>query len=395
VGFLSSCSTLNPDTKPQSSTYDYPLKERWDALRSPGGDFGDYWVTEVGDTEKGFNLDNFINSPLGKGIIENLVTVLDYTDDMDPALVAEWRVLGVKKEVYSYGDPDNNWAVYTPLAALEPGNTKKYPLVFCLHGYENSILLAETYGYAKLGAREGFITVIPYSNNHQTIVEDTANMMEILRAGYPVDESRIYAAGYSLGGVASLNLVLAYPDLFAAIAPGGCSLDGFGGMISLSNPGWEALTEHGIPLITLFGTLDAIGGMGYPISATPPPPPPNAPPDAPSLSSPDPSLAVYNKWLEINKVTVTLTPEQIDQALASKNRVEQETGIIFQKVYTEAYDTGYHFGEFSNPQGQPVVKIVAVEDLPHWPSGDFAAVAWDFLKHWSRNVTTKELVYTD
>ena len=40
---------------------------------------------------------------------------------------------------------------------------------------------------------------------------------------YPVDESRIYAAGFSKGGMAAQTVALKYSDIFAAVAPGGCA----------------------------------------------------------------------------------------------------------------------------------------------------------------------------
>jgi len=38
---------------------------------------------------------------------------------------------------------------------------------------------------------------------------------------YPIDESRIYATGFSKGGAATMRVGIAFPEIFAAIAPGG------------------------------------------------------------------------------------------------------------------------------------------------------------------------------
>jgi pimeloyl-ACP methyl ester carboxylesterase len=364
--------------------YNYDLKTRYEETVPA------YFVadsTGMGSVAKGYSVDALINSPLGEGIMENLRWYLDYTNqDAHPDLLAYWDSLGIRKEVFNGGEGDEYqrtdiYAIYTPKAALEEGNTKKYPVVFFLHGNINKILLAETYGYAALGAQEGYITVIPYSNNLDTIVVDTAMLLTKLRdESYPIDESRIYAVGFSLGGYGSLQLALAYPNLFAAIGPGGTSPNGFG-LINPEDQGWVGLAAHGMPLIHVAGSLDGqLDILGC----------------SPMLSTDtsSPAIAVFNKWLEVNKINITLTSDMVSYALLSPNFVESETGAIFQKVYTEVYDTSYHFGEYSNAKGEPVMKIVVIEELLHLTNKYFAPVVWDFLKHWSRNVDTKEFVYT-
>ena len=62
--------------------------------------------------------------------------------------------------------------------------------------------MTETYGYAQLAAQEGFIVVSPWANNKDpdTLAMDMDWIMEKLKANYPIDESRVYGAGFSLGG---------------------------------------------------------------------------------------------------------------------------------------------------------------------------------------------------
>jgi poly(3-hydroxybutyrate) depolymerase len=365
-------------TDKQSSTagvYDYPLKSMWEKL--PPEDYN-WMIDGCGSAKRGYTFEKYVNSPLGENTMDNFITYIKYQDDLDPTLLKEWEAAGTRKDVFDYKDPNNNWAVYTPISAFEPGNTKKYPVLFCLHGNTDTILMAESYGYAKVGAREGYITVIPYANNHETIVEDMAKMMEKLRTEYPIDESRIYVAGFSKGGLATMTLALAYPTLFAAIAPGGLNLViNFGGLgaASSTDPRWNDMAVHGMPVVNLFGILD--GSEPYPLR-----------PDAETA-------VVYTKWLEVNGINVTVTPDSIVAMANSPNRVEREVGAPFTRMYTQVYDTNYYIGQYVNGKEQAPVELVAIENMPHWPSGYFAKVTWDFLKHWSRDTGTKESVYSN
>jgi pimeloyl-ACP methyl ester carboxylesterase len=385
------CGSLTNSKMGSEFNGEYPLKWRWEAERGGGywdnGNFGG-----VGNGDKGYDFDTFINSKLGESIVENLADFQDYgSNQMNPVLVAKWASRGIKKELFNY-DPQapntNEYAIYTPLEAFEPGNeTKKYPVVFVLHGNNNPIMLAETYGYVELSAEKKFITVIPYANNHATIVDDIDTLMAKLRAEYPIDESRIYAAGYSAGGVASFRVALAYPGLFAAIAPGGTSIAGFGGdynmgaapgsAFDLTHASWADMkTNGGMPVINLFGTLD--GYRYYPIAGG---------------TAPD--VGYLEKWLEVNGITEDFSSDDITGALNSSILVEKETGFPFPYKDVKNLDSEYSIGEYRNSAGQPVLRVVCIEDLPHWPSGDFASVAWDFLRHWSRNTTTHRAEYAD
>ena len=59
------------------------------------------------------------------------------------------------------------------------------------------------------------------------IAEDLMGMLEQVCAKYPVDRSRIYITGVSMGGFGTWGMLRAYPDYFAAAVPvcGGWDLD--------------------------------------------------------------------------------------------------------------------------------------------------------------------------
>lgn len=56
---------------------------------------------------------------------------------------------------------------------------------------------------------------VPESNEFKALVA----LIESLKENYSVDEDRIYAAGFSMGGYGTWNLLMNHPDLFAAGVP--------------------------------------------------------------------------------------------------------------------------------------------------------------------------------
>lgn len=363
------CVGFAEDVEEEPERYEYLYREFWDFFESPQG----YWYNGVGNIEKGYNFEEFVNSEMGKTTIANLWPMHVYgVNDQD--LYDYWRGKGMVRKVYNVDDPLNNWSVLVPSSAYIPGNEDRtYPLVFVLHGANNPIHMAETYGYCELGGEREFITVLPFSNNHDTIVEDIPTMMEELRANYPIDESRIYAVGYSLGGVASITLALNYPTMFAAVAPGGTSLGGFGWELGTDEQ-WAALKDKGMPFINLYGSLDFFAYY------------PQKPGDLPAT--------YYQRWLDVNGVDFVAYDPEKDYA-ASEEYMERETGVDFMEITKKVYETDCHIGYYKNAEGVAVGAVACFDKMPHWPIGSFAEVAWDFLEHWSRDIETGESIYAE
>ncbi len=91
-----------------------------------------------------------------------------YRNEMDPAVIAYWDALGIKKEMHDADEPALKWASYTPLAALADGNTAVYPVVFDFVGAEKLIFYAETHGIAYRGGHRGLHHHLPLqSRSHE------------------------------------------------------------------------------------------------------------------------------------------------------------------------------------------------------------------------------------
>ena len=291
-----------------------------------------------------------------------------YGDDGDtnPELARVWELRGVKKIVNEANNEDTKWSVFVPSVAYEPENADvKYPVVFDLHGGGASIMLAETYGYAELGGIENFITVCPSD------FDMIGDIMDILRAEYPIDESRVYCMGFSMGGMGTLNAGLTYPDLFAALVPSGCSLSGFRSEIGTDEQ-WAALAENGMPILNFCGSADYI--RQYPLNET--------------------TAVGYQKWLDINGVDFQAVDPDYNYKLTT-DYLEYNVGASFMKSYRLPYQSDFFFGQYQNAEGITVVEVVLMDKAGHVTNGSLAEIGWEFMSHWSRDPQTGVLTYTE
>lgn len=357
-----------------------PAREVLDAAAY--GAFSPYLIQRGQATDTNFK-DEFVETEAANMIYASLFNFLKYgvADMQNPALYAYWESLGLKKTIYDADDPDRMWAVYVP-CTRKFADVEKFPVVFCLHGNDNDIVLTETYGFAELGGKEGFITVIPWAKNEDIIVEEIPRIMGILRENnYPVDETRIYATGFSKGGRATQNVALAYSELFAACAPGGMypfGVDESAGAITsgaISNSFTREAFDNAYTMPTLFfgGTSDRM-----PINTT-----------------------AVNEWLKLSGAVAPEYTDELFAFIASKSAysVERMTGLSYQtlgQMEIRHYDgQNYFIGSYYNADGVCTFRAVAVEGAPHWLMPSEAKVVWEFLKQFGRDTETHEIFYID
>ncbi|MDF2522891.1 MAG: Poly(3-hydroxybutyrate) depolymerase, partial [Clostridiales bacterium] len=131
------------------------------------------------------------------------------------------------------------WYEYIP-ASVKKDPNKKVPLLVASHGSggNGQTYMAQSEWYEVAEAR-GFIVVFPTAypgpdrgktvwpnwnlqNDPGYVADDVGYIMEILKdtkSKYSIDDSRIYAAGHSMGSMLSFLLGATHPETFAAIAP--------------------------------------------------------------------------------------------------------------------------------------------------------------------------------
>lgn len=168
---------------------------------------------------------------------------------------------------------------------------KKYPIFVNLHGagirgsdnkrplaFVKTLFQNETYGMDEFivlvpqcPEQEKWVDItwadgsydmntVPESNEFQALVA----LIESLIKNYSVDEERIYAAGFSMGGYGTWNLLMNHPDLFAAGVPMCGAASPAHASTLLNTPVWAI---HGVkdPTVPVSGSremVEAIQALG-------------------------------------------------------------------------------------------------------------------------------------
>lgn len=102
----------------------------------------------------------------------------------------------------------------------------RWPLLLFLHGGGergnnlNKLMKTGPLEYVSRGKKLPFIIVSPQITKEQYWgVDSLKDFLDDMIKKYKVDKSRIYLTGLSLGGKATWETAIKYPEMFAAIAP--------------------------------------------------------------------------------------------------------------------------------------------------------------------------------
>ncbi len=118
-----------------------------------------------------------------------------------------------------------------PFVSYRPEKEQgKLPLIIQLHGAgergsgKEDLNRVEIHGFPNLVKEQDYECILvlpqcPKDTFWAARVESILKFIEQMKESFPVDESRIYLTGLSMGGYGTWYAAMAKPDLFAAIAP--------------------------------------------------------------------------------------------------------------------------------------------------------------------------------
>jgi poly(3-hydroxybutyrate) depolymerase len=343
--------------------------------------------------------------------------MLDYRDDHSPANVAYWAKRGMVKEFhgedepmswteyemktgYRWEDPDRQgpqnrckrWNSFVPVSAFRPENKgRKYPVVVVLHGGFNPISIIDGWGFPQEAARREWIVIVPSIELDDILDEILAEAKKL----YPVDESRIYATGFSYGGLMSNILGNKRPDVYAAVGPCGMPIDNgftdkpFGPEPQTPFDGVPRAPAMGtyMPVINMAGNLD---GFRFPLY------------DSKDWRTGKPNAGALvdgiNSWARVNRA-----PEvSLEAVMALKGRedVSGEEKHMGMPIAPDCRRTvvadgiTHHIADLRSQDGVARVRIVCSMNMPHWPTPEMARQVFGFFSRFSRDPATKESLYT-
>lgn len=177
------------------------------------------------------------------------------------------------------GDPTSvPYLLYTPEEANDPGETK-WPLVLFLHGLGESgnggdeLQKVAIHGPPKQAKTQDFPFYIaspqcpmPERGKYRPAwrAERLLALLEELSAELPIDKSRVYLTGLSMGGFGSWRLAATAPERFAAVAPVCGGGDPSTAAALINTPLWvfHGADDNVVPLKMSQVMVDAVKAAG-------------------------------------------------------------------------------------------------------------------------------------
>ena len=291
--------------------------------------------------------------------------------------IHDWAAEGIKEVIAQYTvatSPDNgsafagteNHPVGCAIYYAEDLDVKntKVPLVFCFHGGGNTALYeAQATEWPLIGKANGFMTVsvdLHYPNVTPTELVDLLNQ---LKAEYAIDETRIYASGFSMGGCKSWDLFEQYPQVFAGLAP----------MDATNELGQDS---YGKPVENmnkdLLTPVFYVGGTESPL--------PEMPFQAPKC------IDRVRYTFDVNKVVTAyeVTPE--NQAEWANPIWGISGDLTYNVTDRKAFlDSTLEVNLFASEDGKYYTALADATKMSHEVYARNSWAAWDFLSQFSRN----------
>jgi poly(3-hydroxybutyrate) depolymerase len=156
------------------------------------------------------------------------------------------------------GSTTRTFIVYTP-----SGLPEHPPLVISMHGLGGSGDQQRSYsGFDKVADKGKFVVVYPdgtyvmsssskgWDISSNADVDFISALIDTMKLKYAIDPNRVYATGFSMGGMMSYKLACSLSDKIAAIGP--ASGYPLGNMITSCKP------SRPVPICHTHGTLDSI-----------------------------------------------------------------------------------------------------------------------------------------
>ena len=264
------------------------------------------------------------------------------------------------------------------------------PLVLALHGTQDDpLMFMDEIGWLSVAGEENLAIISPFTEG-QVITNGPGNddtsyttldgimktvlpkLVSYMLETYPaLDPSRVYVSGYSMGGGSTYRAVYGGTDMFAACAPqagmAGAMLYGPGAMLEPDEEDVLALQLVGMPTMIMTSTND----LGF---------------DKTNGCLTNDTLFSVDQFAAVNGLTVA---ESYDF---------EKYPIIGMEM--DQFDVLLLNGEWrdfrwsrNNEAGVPVLAVNCIEYLSHTLYPGHAQVAYDYMKHFSRDPETGLTVY--
>lgn len=323
----------------------------------------------------GYNFDEAPYSLCDRNILINnktsdgIVLINHQGDDLFAEIKTTKDVVGMGGgPVTPAGEYIDVWYEYLPEEVLNnttPEGT--IPLILANHGGgDDARVFVEEFGLLELAGKERVAVVAP---DHSSVGEIRGQaltaVVEYMLKTYPaLDASRVYATGYSMGGGATYTLAYYNPKLFAAVAPSA------GSNTVLPTDQEENFYSTELPCIMTLSSFDPAGRRQDALEG--------------NLNEGTQQMVTTfakNNGIQLTSFDFDTYPHV---GFGGDAIVTDKVNDEFEKVTTYLY----------NSEGEPRVAYVYVKGMVHALYPEYAFMLWDFVKNYSRDLTTGEIIYS-
>ncbi len=298
------------------------------------------------------------------GIVEEIgAATVNTTDDNGSETYAGTETHPVNYIVYYADDLD-----------IEAGNV---PLVFCFHGGGNTALYeAQASEWPLIAKEHGFIAVSVDHHHPDCSAGEIVQLIEHLKTEYSINEKKIYASGFSMGGAKSWDIYEQFPEVFAAVSPQDASFAP--GTDSWSNTVENPNSDTLLPVFFVAGETSPLAEM------------------------PKQSADVFDRVKTVFTVNGVVNPYSYtfeDQTVWDNEIWAAPGDIVYQVTDHAAFtDSTLTVLLFESSDGNYYTALASASNQSHEVYARNSWAAWDFLCQFSReadgSISIESVTYT-
>jgi len=235
------------------------------------------------------------------------------------------------------------------------------PLVLGFHGGgDSAAFFGIMAGWEKICHRNNFL-LVTVENHLNSSATEMVELVEHLKKLYPIDSSRIYSTGFSMGGIKTWDIIQEYPELLAAAAPMDATVD-IGENVYFQKINKEVNKSVNVPVFYAAGEVTPLDEM-------------------PCQAQKCVNRAKY--ILELNN-----SKAKYDVQLENKESWENRFWGINGDEYEESFDSNRNatlkMQKFKNLEGKITTIFATITDQGHDCREHTCEHAWQFMKEFKR-----------
>lgn len=235
------------------------------------------------------------------------------------------------------------------------------PLLMGFHGGgDSSMFLTFVSGWYEIAHRFGFLFVS--LENHQNVTAtEVVQVIEHLKERYPIDEHRIYGAGFSMGSGKTWDMFQEYPQVFAGLAPASALFPVKDNPFGRPMGDWLNMT---IPVPLFYS-----GGENSHLTELP--------------CHSDTAFERLQYAAQVNRLKTRFDRDYSDRANWN-DPIWGETGDRVEKIYDESRDSYLTIHYFDSEDGVCRTAFASISGQGHEYRHHTCEQAWKFLSQFTR-----------